>query len=60
MHSGVSSFNLVMLKNTAQQVSYSLPPPLIFCSFILKEPYIDKSRVGAFGKVRIVTNVSSL
>lgn len=25
----------------------------IFCSFILKEPYIDKTRVGAFGKVRI-------
>lgn len=27
----------------------------IFDSFILKEPYIDKNRVGAFGKVRIVS-----
>lgn len=27
----------------------------IFCSFILKESYIDKTRVGAFGKVRIVS-----
>lgn len=24
----------------------------IFCSFLLKEPYVDKTRVGAFGKVR--------